>query len=112
MARLPGPQLALPLALRRLLAGVDEFERANQPGGVGGRDRLSRRRRPLRERGVQRFRSALLERFGPARADRRIGRWAQIQLGERRPQVQPGAADDDRPALLPDRAVDLLVREL
>ena len=40
-------------------------------------------------------------------------RWrAQLELGQRRPQVQPGAADDDRPPAVGERAVDLGVRQL
>ena len=49
--------------------------------------------------GVQR-RGALARRARASslRADRGVGRRAQVEVGQRGAQVQAGAADDDRPA--------------
>ena len=42
----------------------------------------------------------------PASADRGVDGRPQVELGQRRPQVQAGAADDDRPPALAEQRVD------
>ena len=85
--------------LGRLLAGVEQLERADEAlavVGVDGRCRL----------GVAARRAARGRRRGPsastaARQRSRaagVGRRAQVELGQRGAQVQAGAADDDRAA--------------
>ena len=44
---------------------------------------------------------------GRARADRGVDRRSEVELGQRRPQVQAGAADDDRAPALREQRVDL-----
>src|SRR3954447_10050446 len=61
-----------------------------------------------------------MQRRGPARVE--VGfdllaqpgrrRRAQVEVGERRAQVEPGTADDDGPPALAERRVDRLVRAL
>ena len=61
---------------------------------------------------MQRGRALPFELRGEALAQP-LGRWrAQAQLGQRRAQVEAGAADDDRPPAPGEQRVDLGVREL
>ena len=61
---------------------------------------------------VQRRRRPALELGRPALAHALRRRRAQVELGQRRAQVQAGAADDDRPPPCGEQLVDLRVREL
>ena len=102
-----------PAILGRLeLAGVEQLQRAHDALAVVRVDPLGRPRRAARELGVQRRRPAPLELGGPVLARALGRRRSQIELGERRAQVQAGAADDDRAPPGGQQPIDLGVREL
>ena len=106
-ARLGGPEL---VAAGRLGAGVEQLQRAHDALRVGRRDGGGGVGVAGGELGVQRGRALALERRGVARARIGVGRRAEVELGERGAQVQPGAADHDRPPAGGDQRVDLGVR--
>ena len=101
------PQLRRRVRGRRgLVAGLDA---ARAPGGcAGGPWARSRFATVGRQRGVERFDGARV--VGPASADRRVDGRSEVELGQRRPQVQAGAADDDRAPAVFEQLVDRRVR--
>ena len=108
MAGVARPQLAARGRPRTL---VEQLERADDPLAVGRRGGARRLRVAGGELGVQRGGALSGE---PARVvlpAGRIGGRAQVEVGERRAEVEPGAADDDRPAARRDQPVDLRVSE-
>ena len=100
----PGrPQLARRVGgRRRLVAGLEQLERSQDALAVG---RLDARPHALGQLRVQPFDRPRVG--GEPRADRGVDRRSEVELGECRPQVQAGAADDDRPSALRDQRVDL-----
>ena len=74
--------------------------------------RVDRFRQPGLELRVQRLGPALGEVALDPLPDLRWHRRAQVELGEGRPQVETGAADDDWPPLLVEESVDLGVGQL
>ena len=93
MARVRGPQLGRRVRGRRgFVAALEQLERAEDALAVGRLDPLCDRVRQLRVecRGSPRV-------AGPASADRGIDGRPEVELGQRGPQVQARAADDDRP---------------
>src|SRR5205807_9581873 len=79
------------------LAEREQLERPHDAMAVVGVDAAGRPWSALGERRVQRRRAAPLELGYPALAHA-LGGWGpQVELGERRAQVQPGPTHDDRP---------------
>ena len=74
---------------RRALALVEQLERADDALGVGARDRGRGRRVARGELGVQRGRALAGEPARVALAAAGVGGRPQVELGERRAQVQP-----------------------
>ena len=108
MAGVLAPQLRAARA-RRLQAGVQELERARHAPPVGRRRRGGGGRVARGEPGVQGRGALGLQHRGPALA-RAGGRGrAQVEVGQRRAQVEPRAAHDDRPPPGGEQRVDLRV---
>jgi hypothetical protein len=93
-------------------APVQQLQRADDPLAVGGGDLTCGPRVAGAEQLVQGRRPVLVQLGDPPLAHARGGRRAQRQLGERGPQIQPGAADDDRSPAGGEQAVDLGVGQL
>ncbi len=106
-----GPELGL-RARRLELAGVEQLQRAHHALAITGFDLGRRPRRALRQHGVQRRRPSLLQLGQPTLAHA-LRRWrTQAQLGQRGPEVETRASDDDRARSGGEQRVDLGVREL
>ena len=112
MAQLLAPQLRWPLG-RLELPEVEQLQRPHDALAVVGVDL----RRPPTARGRQAVRAAAgaparSSSAGPALAHPLRRRRAQIELGQRRAQVEAGAADHDRTAPGGEQIVDLGVGQL
>jgi small ligand-binding sensory domain FIST len=94
------------------LSGLEQLERAHDAVAIVRVERARRPRRAPRQQRVQRRRTGALQLALPAIPDSLGRRGAQIELGERGTEVEPGAPDHDRPSALGEQRVDLGMREL
>src|SRR5207237_7778476 len=87
-----GPELRLALA-RLELPHLEQLERADDAAAVGRLDSLHRPWRALDQLPMELLGSAPLHLFGPAPPPRGGWRRVEVEVGQRRAQVEPGAAD-------------------
>ena len=101
-----GPQ-AVGAARRLELAEVQQLQRAHDPAAIARGDGPGRPWRPPCQARVQRL-GAVLAQLGLPVGAHLVGRLrAQVELGQGRPQVEPGAADHERRRALGQQRVDL-----
>ena len=109
-AQVRRPELSPALVVRRRrLAVADQFDRAGDPFAVVRVDRIPELGRQGR---VQRFRALRLRVAFDLFPERVGDRRAEVEVGQCGPQVEAGAADDDRLPAFGEAAVDLFVGPL